>query len=249
MTGDVVLEGRSLTKRFGQFTAVSSLDIAVRAGSIHALIGPNGAGKTTSFNLLTKQLRPTEGTIWLNGQDVTRLGPKDVARRGLARSFQISSVFPELTALENVRVALQRERGESIDFWRSDRVLRVFDKRAMALLEEVGLADLAHRPAAELAYGRKRALELATTLALDPKIMLLDEPTAGMGHEDVHSIIALIRRFSAGRTILLVEHNLDVLQGLCDVITVMARGKVMAHGTYAEISASPEVIEAYLGDA
>ena len=247
--GDIILEARGLTRDFLGFIAVNGVDLSVRAGTIHALIGPNGAGKTTCFNLLTKFLPPSKGSIHFDGRDITALKPAAVARLGLVRSFQISAVFGHLTALENVRVALQRQRGGSYDFWRSERVLRQFDGRAMELLEDVGLAGHAGTEAALLPYGRKRALEIATTLALDPKMLLPDEPTAGMTHEDVDRIVQLIRRVRVGRTILMVEHNLSVVEGLCDTITVLTRGRVLAQGDYATVSKNPEVIAAYLGSA
>ena len=246
---DIILETRDLTKEFRGFVAVQGVDLSVRRGSIHALIGPNGAGKTTCFNMLTKFLQPTRGTIRFEGHDITGMQPAGIARLGLARSFQISAVFPHLTALENVRLALQRARGNSYDFWRSEEALHTFDDRARQLLSEVGLAAYVEARAAELPYGRKRALEIATTLALDPKMMLLDEPTAGMGHEDVDRVVALIRRVRTGRTILMVEHNLSVVEGLCDIITVLTRGRVLAEGDYASVSKNPEVVTAYLGAA
>jgi branched-chain amino acid transport system ATP-binding protein len=246
---DTILATSGLTRDFRGFVAVNGVDLSVRAGSIHALIGPNGAGKTTCFNLLTKFLQPSRGTIHFRDRDITALRPASVARLGLIRSFQISAVFAHLTVLENVRLALQRARGNSFDFWRPDAVLRVYDERARALLEDVGLGEWVDVPAVQLPYGRKRALELATTLALDPDMMLLDEPTAGMTHEDVERIVALIRRVRAGRTILMVEHNLSVVEGLCDRITVLARGQVLAEGDYATVSAHPDVIAAYLGSA
>ena len=242
-----ILETSGLTREFRGFVAVSAVELRVEAGSIHALIGPNGAGKTTTFNLLTKFLQPTRGSIRFDGRDITRLRPAQVARLGLVRSFQISAVFAHLTALENVRVALQRERGASLDFWRSEGRLSVYDDRARALLEDVGLAGFAETPAGLLSYGRKRALEIATTLALSPRMLLLDEPTAGMAHEDVERIVALIRRIRTGRTILMVEHNLSVVEGLCDRITVLTRGRVLAEGDYATVSRNPEVLSAYLG--
>ncbi|MEZ4362447.1 MAG: ABC transporter ATP-binding protein [Kofleriaceae bacterium] len=244
-----VLETRGLTKAFHGFIAVDRVDLQIRRHSIHALIGPNGAGKTTCFNLLTKFLTPSAGTILYDGVDITGLRPAQVTRLGMVRSFQISAVFPELTALENVRLALQRQRGRSFDFWRSSRALEPLHARALELLEAVGLADLAAVKAVELSYGRKRALEIATTLALDPETLLLDEPTSGMGHEDVGRIAALIRQISPGRTIVMVEHNLGVVAELCDRITVLARGEVLAEGDYATVSRAPEVIEAYLGAA
>ncbi len=247
MTGDTILETRGLTKEFKGFVAVDRVDLAVRRGSIHALIGPNGAGKTTTFNLLTKFLAPTSGTILLNGEDITRARPADVARRGVIRSFQISAVFPNLTVLENVRVALQRGLGTSFHFWKREKTLAVLDARALALLERVGLERFARGHAGDLAYGRKRSLEIATTLAMDPELMLLDEPTAGMGHEDVHRVKELIREVAKGRTVLMVEHNMSVVSDICDKITVMQRGAVLAEGPYAEIAANPQVIEAYMG--
>ena len=244
---DICLQTIGLTKSFRGFTAVRDVDLTVRRGSIHALIGPNGAGKTTCFNLLTKFLQPSAGTIRFEGTDITALKPAEVARRGMVRSFQISAVFGELTALDNVRLALQRVRGRSFDFWRSDRVLRRFEDRARELLDDVGLADSVGTLAAELSYGRKRALEIATTLALEPRMLLLDEPTAGMSEEDVARIVALVRRIRRDRTILMVEHNLSVVSGLSDRITVLARGGIIAEGDYAAVSTNPDVITAYLG--
>ena len=244
-----ILETTGLTREFRGFVAVNEVDLRVEEGTIHALIGPNGAGKTTCFNLLTKFLQPTRGQIRFRGDDITGLKPAEVARLGLVRSFQISAVFPHLTSLQNVRLALQRARGGSYDFWRSEEVLRQYDGRSRALLSDVGLDGYADTEAALLPYGRKRALEIATTLALEPQMMLLDEPTAGMAHEDVDRIVALIRRVRTGRTILIVEHNLSVVEGLCDRITVLARGRVLAEGDYAEVSRNPDVITAYLGSA
>lgn len=246
---EAILETSGLTKEFRGFVAVDGVDLRVQPGTIHALIGPNGAGKTTCFNLLTKFLQPTRGTIHYKGRDITRLAAADIARLGLVRSFQISAVFPHLTVLENVRLALQRARGGSFDFWRSEKVLSVYDDRARALLDDVGLTDYINDTAVELPYGRKRALEIATTLALDPEMLLLDEPTAGMTHEDVDRTVALIRRIRANRTILMVEHNLSVVEGLCDTITVLTRGRVLAEGNYATVSKNPDVIAAYLGTA
>lgn len=246
-TSEAILATSALTKRFGGFTAVSDVNLEVRQGTIHALIGPNGAGKTTCFNLLTKFLQPTSGSIRFKGRDITGLRPADIARQGLVRSFQISAVFPRLTALENVRIALQRRRGDSFDFWRSGRTLSSYDAEALSRLDDVGLADLAHTPAGELPYGRKRALEIATTLALEPELLLLDEPMAGMAQQDVSRISALIKRISANRTILMVEHNLSVVADLSDRITVLARGQVLAEGDYELVSKDPRVIEAYIG--
>ena len=242
-----ILQTEGMTREFRGFVAVNGVNLRVMPGSIHALIGPNGAGKTTCFNLLTKFLQPTRGVIRYAGRDITGLKAAQVARLGLVRSFQISAVFPHLTALENVRLALQRKRGGSYDFWRAEGLLRQYDGQARALLEDVGLAEHVETPALLLSYGRKRALEIATTLALDPQMLLLDEPTAGMTHEDVDRVVALIRRVRVGRTILMVEHNLSVVEGLCDRITVLARGQVLAEGDYATVSRNPEVVTAYLG--
>ena len=246
---DTILQARDIVKDFAGFRAVDGFSLALKEGSIHALIGPNGAGKTTCFNLMTKFLRPTSGHIHFMGKEITDLGPAQVARMGLVRSFQISAVFPQLSVVQNVRMALQRERGGSYDFWRSESLLDRYNERALELLRDVGLAGYEEAVAATLPYGRKRALEIATTLALDPKVMLLDEPTAGMAGEDVDRIVSLIRRVRNGRTILLVEHNLSVVEGLCDRVTVLARGVVLAEGTYSEIADHPEVVAAYLGSA
>jgi branched-chain amino acid transport system ATP-binding protein len=247
MPGDVILETEGLTKEFRGFVAVKDVSLRVRRGSIHALIGPNGAGKTTCFNLLTHFLTPTRGRIRYNGRDITGSTPADIARLGLVRSFQISAVFPHLSVLENVRVALQRTRGRSFDFWRSERRLEGLNERALELLDAVGLGAFAATTAVELPYGRKRALEIATTLALDPEMMLLDEPTAGMGHEDVDRIAALIKKVAARRTVLMVEHNLSVVENLSHTITVLARGEVLAEGDYASVSRNADVIQAYMG--
>jgi branched-chain amino acid transport system ATP-binding protein len=247
MADDTILETRGLTKEFKGFVAVKDVSLSVRRGSIHALIGPNGAGKTTCFNLLTHFLAPTRGQIFYNGRDITGARPAAIARMGLVRSFQISAVFAHLTVRENVRIALQRARGNSYDFWRSERVLRELDPHADELIDAVGLRGFERANAGELPYGRKRALEIATTLALEPEMMLLDEPTAGMAHEDVGRVTALIRRVAANRTVLMVEHNLSVVSTLSDRITVLARGEILAEGDYATVSRHPAVVEAYLG--
>jgi branched-chain amino acid transport system ATP-binding protein len=245
--GDTVLETEDLTKDFAGFVAVRGVNLRVTRGSIHAMIGPNGAGKTTCFNLLTKFLSPTRGRIMFDGRDITALKPADVAQLGLVRSFQISAVFPHLTVIENVRIALQRKRGGSFDFWRSKSVLHALDARALALIDDVGLTPYANVLAVELPYGRKRALEIATTLALDPAMLLLDEPMAGMGHEDIKRISELIKSVALTRTVLMVEHNLSVVADLCDRITVLTRGQVLAEGDYRTVSENPAVREAYLG--
>ncbi len=247
MSDDRILETRQLTKEFKGFVAVKDVNLSVQRGTIHALIGPNGAGKTTCFNLLTHFLTPTRGQIFYNGREITGSRPATIARMGLVRSFQISAVFPNLSARENVRIALQRHRGHSFDFWRSTRSLDALDGRAQDLLEAVGLTEFSTTIAGELPYGRKRALEIATTLALEPEMMLLDEPTAGMTHEDVQRISALIRKVAANRTVLMVEHNLSVVANLSDHITVLARGEILAEGNYAAVSTHPKVVEAYLG--
>ena len=250
MSQDYILETRQLSKEFKGFVAVDHVDLRVRRGSIHALIGPNGAGKTTCFNLLTKFLTPTSGQILLEGRDITALSPVAIARQGVIRSFQISSVFPHLTVLENVCIALQqRQMNTSFQFWRSERVLEQLHPRAHELLREVDLEAYAAIPALELSYGRKRALEIATTLAMDPQLMLLDEPTQGMGLEDVDRIRQLIKKVAAQRTVLMVEHNMSVVSSIADTITVLQRGAVLAEGPYAEVSQNPAVIEAYMGSA
>jgi branched-chain amino acid transport system ATP-binding protein len=247
MSDDTILQTAGLTKAFAGFVAVNDVNLQVQRGTIHALIGPNGAGKTTCFNLLTKFMQPSRGQIVFKGRDITKLAPADVARLGMVRSFQISAVFPHLSVLENVRIALQRQRGGSFDFWRSTRVLDTYNERALSLIADVGLSDVALVTAVELPYGRKRALEIATTLALDPEMLLLDEPTAGMGHEDIDRIAALIKRVAADRTVLMVEHNLSVVENLCHRITVLTRGRVLAEGDYTTVSNNAEVREAYMG--
>ena len=246
-TADTILEASRLTKEFFGFTAVKNVDLKVQRGSIHALIGPNGAGKTTVFNLLTKFLSPTSGQIIFDGVDVSSQQPAQISRGGLVRSFQISATFPHLTVLENVRVALQRKANLATQFWRSDKVLDTLNARAAELIAEVNLSAFIDTPAVDLSYGRKRALEIATTLALEPKMLLLDEPMAGMGHEEIDRVAALIRKAAIGRTILMVEHNLSVVSSLCDTITVLQRGEVIAEGPYAEVSQDARVREAYLG--
>jgi branched-chain amino acid transport system ATP-binding protein len=244
---EFILTTQALTKTFMGFTAVDAVDLRVRRGSIHALIGPNGAGKTTVFNLLTKFLQPSAGHIFYKGQEITHKGPGAVAKDGLIRSFQISAVFPNMSVLENVRVALQRKLGTSFHFWKSEKSLTHLNDKAMSLLQEVGLEDYADWQAIELPYGRKRALEIATTLAMDPELMLLDEPTQGMGHEDVGRVVELIRRVAVNRTVLMVEHNMSVIANLCDTITVLTRGSVLAEGSYETVSQDPKVLQAYVG--
>lgn len=247
MSNEFILETHELTREFKGFVAVDRVNIRVRRGSIHALIGPNGAGKTTVFNLLTKFLAVTSGQIFYKGQDITAVPAAEVARSGMVRSFQISAVFPHLTVLENVRIGLQRKLGTSFHFWKPESSLYALNDRAMQLLEQVDLASFASTQTVELPYGRKRALEIATTLALDPELMLLDEPTQGMGHEDVGRVVELIRRVSANRTVLMVEHNMNVVSNLSDTITVLARGSVLAEGPYEQVSKDPRVLEAYVG--
>lgn len=242
-----ILEVSGLTKDFRGFVAVDNVSLGVKRGAIHALIGPNGAGKTTCFNLVTKFLTPTSGSIRYNGQDITAKGPDAIARMGLVRSFQISAVFNTLSVRENVMLAVQRHRGESFDFWRSKKVLGEKADKALALIEAVGISALIDVPAGELSYGHRRALEIATTLALEPDVILLDEPTAGMGIEDVERITRLIEDAAKGRTVLMVEHNLGIVSQISTHVTVLARGRILAEGDYAAIASNPEVIEAYLG--
>jgi branched-chain amino acid transport system ATP-binding protein len=247
MSDDSILQTRGLTKEFKGFSAVQDVNLSVKRGTIHALIGPNGAGKTTVFNLLTKFLQPTRGSIHFNGADISAEEPAQIARRGVIRSFQISATFGHMTALENVRVALQQKLGTSFHFWRSGASLNQLNGQAMALLEQVDLGQYASTLAVEMPYGRKRALEIATTLALDPELMLLDEPTQGMGHEDVDRVADLIRKVAAQRTVLMVEHNLSVVEKLSDVITVLQRGQILAEGPYSVVSQDLRVLEAYVG--
>ncbi|MFD6682420.1 ABC transporter ATP-binding protein [Micromonospora parva] len=249
MAGQALLSARGLTRDFRGFRAVDDIDLDVASGSVHALVGPNGAGKTTLFNLLTGFLRPSGGRIELAGRDVTGLPPEQVARLGVARSFQITSLFPQLSAREHVALALQSPSGLGWRFWRSAKLMGRYTERADQLLAMVGLAELAHAPSAALAYGRKRALELAIALALDPKVLLLDEPTAGMGLEDVDRTVELIGRVRQGRTVVMVEHNMSVVGRLADTVTVLQAGKVLVEGPYEQVRTDERVITAYLGVA
>ena len=247
MSDIYILQTHELVKDFKGFVAVNGVNLNVKRGQIHALIGPNGAGKTTVFNMLTKFLIPTRGQIVFKGQDITTEKPSEVARRGIVRSFQISATFPNLTVMENVRVGLQRSTGMSMHFWRSERSLNKLNDQAMHLLDQVDLGNMADLLAVELPYGRKRALEIATTLAMEPELMLLDEPTQGMGHEDVDRVTQLIKKVSANRTILMVEHNMIVVSKIAETISVLQRGQVIAEGSYSEVSQNPQVLEAYMG--
>ena len=249
MTDDIILQTKDLVKEFKGFVAVSNVNLKVKRGHIHALIGPNGAGKTTVFNLLTKFLIPTSGQILYNGEDITRQKSAQIARKGVIRSFQISATFPHLSVLENVRIGLQRELGTSFHFWKSETSLESLTPKAMELLETVGLTEFAHHTTVELPYGRKRALEIATTLAMDPQLMLLDEPTQGMGHEDVDRVTQLIKKVSANRTVLMVEHNMNVVARIADTISVLQRGQIIAEGPYEVVSKDPQVLEAYMGSS
>lgn len=244
-----VLEAKGLHKSFGGFVAISGVDQQVQAGHVHALIGPNGAGKSTLFNLLTKFIQPSQGEIRFKGQDITKALPAAIARMGMVRSFQISSVFPHLTVYENIRTALQAREGDTWGFWKPEAQLHRFDDRVHALMCQVGLDHLVYTRAADLSYGRKRALELATTLALEPELILLDEPMAGMGQEDIERTSALIRSLAPRHTVLMVEHNLKVVAEISDRITVLRRGEKIAEGSYDEVAANPEVRSAYLGGA
>lgn len=246
---DFVIETRGLTKEFLGFVAVNDVNLKVKRHTIHAIIGPNGAGKSTCFNLITKFLTPTRGEILFNGNDITRHSPSQIAREGVVRSFQISAVFPHMTVLENVRIGLQRRLGTSFHFWKSDSTLDILNDRVLDALEQVGLAEFAEEEAVNLPYGRKRALEIATTLAINPEVMLLDEPTQGMGHEDVERVTDLIKKVSAGRTVIMVEHNMNVVSTIADTISVLQRGQVIAEGDYKTVSSNPQVMEAYMGSA
>ena len=247
MSQDITLRTEGLTKRWGPFVANSDVSLTFEPGARHALIGPNGAGKTTCFNLLTKFLVPTSGQILFNDKDITAAKPAQIARMGVIRSFQISAVFPHLTVLQNVRIGLQRQLGTSFNFWQSERSRNKLNDRAMQLLAEVDLTEFADTITVDMPYGRKRALEIATTLAMEPELMLLDEPTQGMGHEDVSRVTQLIKKVSEGRTILMVEHNMNVIAQIADRITVLARGSVLAEGNYQEVSSNADVKEAYMG--
>ncbi len=247
MSDEFILETRNLRKEFNGFVVINDVSLKVARHTIHALIGPNGAGKTTCFNLITRFVRQSGGSIWFDGQDLSHTGPGALPHLGIARSFQISSIFPHLSVLENVRLSLQGRLGKSFNFWGSARRLSHLDDEAMSHLRSVGLAEFAKRTAHELPYGRKRALEIAATLALDPRLLLLDEPMAGLGREDVERMAALVRQVGEGRTVLMVEHNLSVVAELSDRITVLQRGDILAEGSYEEISSNPLVVEAYLG--
>jgi branched-chain amino acid transport system ATP-binding protein len=249
MSGRVALRTQALTKVFRGFRAVDSIDLEVHEGGVHALVGPNGAGKTTLFNLLTGFVPPTSGTITVFGEDVTGKRPEQVARRGVARSFQITSLFENLTSREQLELALQGLTSQGLRFWRSEKLLGRHRARVDELLTQVGLMPLAEKPVGLLAYGQKRALELALVLALDPRVMLLDEPTAGMGIEDVDRTIELVRRIAAGRTVVFVDHNMHVVGSLADRVTVLQQGKVLAEGAYDEVRNDERVITAYLGEA
>lgn len=244
-----VIETRNLTKEFLGFVAVNDVNLKVKRHTIHAIIGPNGAGKSTCFNLITKFLTPTKGQILFNGNDITRHSSSQIAREGVVRSFQISAVFPHMTVLENVRIGLQRRLGTTFHFWKSDKTLDILNDRVIDALEKVGLADFADEQAVNLPYGRKRALEIATTVAMNPEVMLLDEPTQGMGHEDVERVTELIQKVSAGRTVIMVEHNMNVVSNIADTISVLQRGEVIAEGNYETVSKNPQVMEAYMGAA
>lgn len=244
-----VIETRNLTKEFLGFVAVNQVNLKVKRNTIHAIIGPNGAGKSTCFNLITKFLTPTQGQILFNGNDITKHSPSQIAREGVVRSFQISAVFPHMTVLENVRIGLQRRLETSFHFWKSDKSLDILNDRVLNALDQVGLAEFADEQAVNLPYGRKRALEIATTVAMNPEVMLLDEPTQGMGHEDVERVTELIKKVSAGRTVIMVEHNMKVVSNIADTISVLQRGELIAEGDYATVSSNPQVMEAYMGSA
>jgi len=247
--GEPVLQARGLVREFRGFRAVDGVDLDIGEGSVHALVGPNGAGKTTLFNLLTGFLKPTAGSVRLGRHELAGRSPEAITRLGMARSFQITSLFAELTPRQHVELALAGRSGLGWRFWRSDRVLGRYSGRAAELLDQVGLGGHADIAAGALAYGRKRALELALALALDPKVLLLDEPTAGMGVEDVGRTVELVRKVREGRTVVLVEHNMSVVSSLADRVTVLQHGQVLVEGPYAEIRHDPRVVTAYLGDS
>ncbi|SFQ33340.1 ABC transporter ATP-binding protein [Variovorax sp. 770b2] len=242
-----LLTARGLTRSFSGFTAVRNVDLTVRPNTVHSVIGPNGAGKSTLFNLLTRFLEPHAGSILYKDVDVTRMPPAQLARQGVVRSFQISAVFPHLTVAQNVAVPLQRLSGLQKVFWRSTACLSELDDRVHALLLQFGLGEWAHVAAGALPYGRKRALELATTFALEPELVLLDEPMAGLGIEDVARVADLIAGLANEKTIVMVEHNLKVVERLSDTVTVLCRGEVLAEGPYEEVAVDARVLEAYIG--
>ena len=242
-----MISTRELAKDFHGFRAVDGVNLDVKAGSMHALVGPNGAGKTTLFNLLTGFIQPSEGRILIDDVDVTSMAPEQIAKAGVARSFQITSLFAELSLMNHVELAIQGWSGLGMRFWRSDKRLLAYRDEAHELLRQVGLDDHATKVAGTLSYGQKRALELALALALKPKLLLLDEPTAGMGIEDVARTIDLIARIREGRTVVMVEHNMKVVGSLADRVTVLQFGQILAAGSYDEVRADPRVVTAYLG--
>jgi branched-chain amino acid transport system ATP-binding protein len=248
MATEPLLEARGLVKRFGGLVATDNLDLAVEPGEIHAVIGPNGAGKTTLIAQLSGELRPNGGTIRFAGEDVTPLAAPARSQRGLARSFQITSVFRGFTALDNVALSLQAHDGHSFRFWRAARGEAALREPARAILEEVGLGPRADVLAANLAHGEQRQLEIAMALATKPRMLLLDEPMAGMGREDSERMVALLRRLKGRETILLIEHDMDVVFALADRITVLVYGRAIATGAPAEIRANADVRQAYLGE-
>lgn len=248
MNRDFILETKSLSKEYRGLLAVDNVSLQIKRGSIHALIGPNGAGKTTCFQLLTRFIQPSKGQILYNGKDITELDPASVARMGMVRSFQISSIFPNTSVIGNIRLALQTRRGNNFDFYRSDKILSTYNDEAFHLANMFALDSEAKVPAGALPYGKRRALELATTFAMNPDLLLLDEPTSGMGHEDVERITQLIQQAAANRTVLIVEHNLKMVESLSDRVTVLARGSVLAEGDYETVAADKRVLQAYIGD-
>jgi len=248
MPGTVLVETQELTRAFGSLVAVDRVSLAVREGELRSIIGPNGAGKTTFFRLISGEMLPTSGRITFRGQDITGLPQHAVARLGIAKSYQITNVFPHLSVLENVRVPAQGH-AHAYDFW--SRAARLDDARdrALAILTRVGLARKAGLLAAHLSHGEKRHLELAIALASDPTLLLLDEPTAGMSPEETDETIVLIRELAAGRTVVLVEHKMKVVMNISDRITVLHQGQLLADGSPAEIRANELVQRTYLGGA
>jgi branched-chain amino acid transport system ATP-binding protein len=246
---DTIIETTDLSRYFGGLKAVEGVNLRVNDGAIHSIIGPNGAGKTTLFNLVSGQLKPTRGRVLLRGRNITGLPLHRMAHLGIGRSFQITNVFPNLTVLENARLAAQARGGDSLKLWARAAAFRRYETAARDALQRVGLGDQAHLPAATLPHGGKRKLELAILLAADPQVLLLDEPTAGMASEQVPLLMDIIQaiRAETGKTILLVEHNMGIVMNVSDQITVMHQGRVLAEGTPTEIRANPAVQQAYLG--
>jgi branched-chain amino acid transport system ATP-binding protein len=246
MAEPVLLRTERLTRAFESLVAVNRVDVTVQRGELRSIIGPNGAGKTTFFRLISGEMPPTSGRIWFEGREITGLSQHRIARLGIAKSYQITNVFPHLTVLENVRVAVQGY-ARSFNFWSRARDLVDVRDRARALLTRIGLGDKAERLAAHLSHGEKRHLEIAIALASEPALLLLDEPTAGMSPEETDETIVLIRELAQDRTLVLVEHKMKVVMKISDRITVFHQGQVLAEGTPESIRANELVQRTYLG--